>query len=131
MRTKKDGPVKYIHDILTDAQVKLICKEMERAFGLALPEQTKGHSLDMEWTVRFMAVSSRIKERRGALGLSIQKIARLLKVPQYRLKAIEAGHRREILPEVLDAYLDLLRLKPWFGKWRKANPGMKRFLSSH
>lgn len=91
----------------------------------------RGRRLNMEWTVRFMAVSSRIKERRDALGLSIQKAARLLKVPQYRLKAIEARHRREILPEVLDAYLDLLRLKPWFGKWRKANPGMKQFLSSN
>lgn len=65
MRTKKKEPVRYGHDILADAQVKLICKETERAFGPALPKQI---GLDMEWTVRFMAVSCRIKERRDERG---------------------------------------------------------------
>lgn len=39
MRTKKKEPVRYVHDILTDAQVKLICKEMERVGSAGADER--------------------------------------------------------------------------------------------
>lgn len=111
-----------IQDILTHDQVWMIQKRLKQALGPAILQEVGRYGMDMEWSIRFMAVSSRTKARREALGLSIKEAARTLKVPQYQLGAIEEGRRREILPEVLDAYLKFLRLKPWFGKWQKANP---------
>jgi hypothetical protein len=112
-------------NILSHEQVRIFRKGLEGLLGPEVLQMMKGYRLDMERSIRFMAVSSRTKARREALGLTLKQAAGILKVPQYRLKAIEEGRQQEILPEVLEAYLRLLGLKPWFGQWRKANPQVK------
>lgn len=47
--------------------------------------------------------------------------AAALKVPQYRLKEIEACSTKRLRPEVVLKYIEFLGLAGWFGKWRKAN----------
>jgi hypothetical protein len=80
--------------------------------------------IDPEEGLRFLAVARQVAERRMANGLDIKTAAGLLKVAQYRLRDIEAGRVGSIVPDVLAAYIDHLRLKPWLSRWKKANPGL-------
>ena len=48
-------------------------------------------------------------------------MARQLKVPQYRLRDIEAGNVSSIVPDVLIAYIKHMQLTTWFGRWKNAN----------
>ena len=48
-------------------------------------------------------------------------MARQLKVPQHRLRDIEAGNVSSIVPDVLIAYIKHMQLTAWFGRWKNAN----------
>ncbi len=50
--------------------------------------------------------------------------AAAVKVPQYRLRDIEQGRPKHLVPSILVKYVDFLGLKVWFGRWKKANPGI-------
>ncbi len=56
--------------------------------------------------------------------MSLKDAAAALKVPQYRLRDIEDGRLKNILRDVLIDYVGFLKLKIWFGKWKRANPGL-------
>jgi hypothetical protein len=58
----------------------------------------------------------------GEGGLSIKDVAIQLGVPQYRIKAIEAGRLNEDDALVLPRYVSLLGLERWARRWATANP---------
>jgi hypothetical protein len=51
----------------------------------------------------------------------VKEVAAALKVPQYRIKAIEEGSVRSIQPDILRRYIAHLRLNRWTGRWASAN----------
>lgn len=71
--------------------------------------------------VRFFYISGLCKERRTEKGLTFKQVSSQLKVPQYRLKAIEKNLIRNIIPEIFDRYIDFLGLQDEFKKWLKKN----------
>lgn len=77
---------------------------------------------DLEDIVRFSSLGRRCAERRAELGRTVKDVALELKVPQYRLKAIENGHVKDVVPDVLGAYVAFLGLGAWYERWAKANP---------
>jgi|GEM_PF-3508349 len=94
-------------------------RDMMNRSGL---EQLLRYGIDPEEYFRFMAVATRLGERREAKGLDIKTVANRLKVPQYRLRDVENCRVNKLLPDVLTAYVDYLGLKSWFGRWKKGNP---------
>jgi len=53
--------------------------------------------------------------------VSIKEISSALKIPQYKLKAIEENDVHSIVPEILDRYIELLGLGEEFQKWMEKN----------
>jgi len=80
------------------------------------------YGVSVEDAVRFGPLARRCDQRRNVLGRSVKQVAADLRVPQYRLKAIEAGTLREVDPTILLAYISYLGLQRWFARWRGANP---------
>jgi transcriptional regulator with XRE-family HTH domain len=67
---------------------------------------------------------------REKLGFSIKEVAGKLKVPQYRLKAIDNPKESEILPDILLKYVKFLGIELWFEKWKDANSELAKKLAA-
>ena len=91
-----------------------------------LPPQAKilmkSMGINCEEIIRWMPLAQHYERTREEMGVSIKEAAKSLKVPHYRIKAIEKGHFQEIRPDVLLAYTDLLGLQSWLSQWKDANP---------
>ena len=107
--------------ILNDSELALLRKAVPQALRPDIAELMDRYGLSVESTIRFASVRAQCKESRFALRLSIKEAAKELRVPQSRLKDIEAGHLPDIQPEVLQQYITLLGLKSWFARWRSMN----------
>ena len=93
-------------------------------FGQEIVDQMKSFGANFEQVIRLSSLGSKCQETREEQGLTIKEAAAKLKVPQYRLKGIEERHGTEILPDVLEKYIKLLKIEKWFQKWAEANPEM-------
>ena len=60
-----------------------------------------------------------LKDARGARGPRDGGVAS--GVPQYRIRAIESGHRSEIRPDVVHEYFRFLGIEDWVARWCRAN----------
>lgn len=108
--------------ILTDAQVELLTEAVNKMLGAEFIAASSRLDVDTRRHLRFQAVAHCCAAAREQLGLDMRQVAARLKVPQYRLKAIERGQLREIRTEVLAAYVSFLGLDPWLRRWVRANP---------
>ena len=102
--------------ILSDHEVRLMARRLQEVMGQPF--------VNVEDDLRFMSVAARVQEARERKGLDLKKAAAALKVPQYRLRDIEQGRLKDLVPSILVRYVDFLGMKVWFGRWKKANPGI-------
>jgi len=107
--------------ILTDMEVKYLKKEAHRLLGPAFAELSFLSETMIEDTFRWMALGARCQEERDKRGLSIKDVSSELRVPQYRLRAIESGSLREIKPDIAHSYFLFLGIKSWVIRWARAN----------
>src|SRR5712691_1823877 len=107
--------------ILSDAQVELLTEAVHELLGQEFVSASSGRGFNTSRGVRFMAVSARCTAEREHIGLTVKQAAARIKVPQYRLKAVEGGRMSEIRPEVLARYVSFLGLNSWLGRWAKMN----------
>ena len=104
---------------------KIICL-IDAALRLDLTKRLgKGFSKDL---IRFYPVGEKCKQVREEKGLTIKQIAKLMRVPQYRLRAVEDSSLRYILFDVLEQYIYYLGLTHWFIQWRNKNKDVYRRL---
>ena len=118
MRQRKITPT----TILTDTEVREVVAGVRTYFAEwfdRIPQRP-----DIESGVRLGSLAKQCEARRGQMGLSIKEAARLLRVPQYRLKAIEAGSVGGIQGKVLRDYVSRLGINAWYKRWNKANPAL-------
>jgi len=108
--------------ILSEDKIKTLAACLLDTLPQPLLDQLRLYGIDAEEHVWFMAVAPSLTERREAKGVDIKTLARQLKVPQYRLRDIEAGRFSQIVPAVLIAYIDPMELTEWFDRWQEANP---------
>ena len=121
MKTKVFSKVASPTKILSDQEVKILTSAVRKVFPELFNKSIIPFSIDLEALVRFRAVAERCRAARESRGLTIKEIAANLKVPQYRLKAIEEDHLRELKPAILEKYVGFLSLQRWFARWAKAN----------
>ena len=110
--------------ILSEDEFRLILQRLKEVMGQPFIDLTEQYGLNLEDNLRFQTVTVRLREAREDRGMSLKNAAAALKVPQYRLREIEDGRLKNILRDLLVAYVDFLKLKIWFGKWKRANPGL-------
>ena len=108
--------------ILNIAEIRLLDREV-RVLIASFPglEAHLDHSED---AIRWHALGARCAEARGARGIRDVSVA--LGVPQYRLRAIERGHLREVRPDLARRYFHFLGIEAWVARWRRANPELAR-----
>lgn len=107
--------------ILTDDEVSAIVVAAEAAAGPEVVATADKLGIDRDANVRLFALRLRCANRREKLGLSLKQAAARLRVPQYRLRAIENGTLREVDVEILRSYVQLLGAGRWFRRWVLAN----------
>jgi hypothetical protein len=107
--------------ILTDAEVAGVSNATVEFLHNNFGDHPFFTRAQVERTVRMIPLGVRCSEAREQLGASLKDIARQLRVPQYRLRAIESGSPREVRLDVLQKYIVFLRLERWYAKWRRAN----------
>jgi transcriptional regulator with XRE-family HTH domain len=110
--------------ILTDDEVKAIVAAAEVAAGPEIVAIAKRLGVDRDAKVRLLALQLKCGNAREKLGLSLTQAAARLRVPQYRLRAIENGVLRTLDADVLRLYVQLLGVGRWFRRWVVANANL-------
>jgi len=95
---------------------------LRRNFGDGLPLSLE----QVRETVGFLPVAKRCSAVRERKGLTVSDVARELKVPQYRLKAIESCSVAQVNLDVLHAYIKFLGLSGWYNTWARSNKTASR-----
>jgi hypothetical protein len=115
--------------ILNHAQVRVLAAGIRRVLGPRIHGLgLASDRLRLTDTIRFTAVAASCLRERERLGLTVKEVATSLKVPQYRIKAVESGIFSEIRSDVLSRYLAFLGLAGWATRWALANPRLARRL---
>lgn len=123
-RTKTSSSDKS-HDltskILSDAEVRYMSRRLRKVLDPILGELSGQYGIEIEDSVRFGAVATRLREARESRGLDLKAAAKAARVPQYRLRYMEQCNLRQLRPSDLNGYVDFLGLGRWFACWSKAN----------
>jgi transcriptional regulator with XRE-family HTH domain len=122
-RTPPKDPV-----ILDEAMVLKLSRGVVALLGPPAVELAQGLGVHLDDVVRFLAVKSRCVAAREKAGLTLQDVAKQLRVPQYRIRDIESGHLNRITPSLLREYIELLGLTAWYEEWSLSNPELVRWL---
>lgn len=109
--------------ILDTAEIGLLDREVRRALIASFPG-VEAYLDRSEDTIRWHALGARCAEARGARG--IREVSVALGIPQYRLRAIERGHIREIRPDLARRYFHFLGIEAWVARWCHANSELAR-----
>jgi ribosome-binding protein aMBF1 (putative translation factor) len=107
--------------ILNDAQIKAIAEIVHNTLP-GLKNMGEDFGIEFDIAIRLVSLCAKCTEAREKLGLSIKDVAKLLAVPQYRIRDIEARTRSKIEPPTLARYIALLGIERWVAKWVAANP---------
>lgn len=108
--------------ILSEHDVEVASELIRSALGSTLAAKSDAPGVDLADTLRYSALARQLITARESRGLSLSVAAASLKVPQYRLRAIEAGSMSEIEPDLLERYVKFLEEDRWFVRWKKAHP---------
>jgi len=107
--------------ILTNAEISIVSELLHEALGKQVINLVESYGIKVEDTARFFPLASLCREKREEMGLSFKDLSSKLKVPQYRLKAIEHGRFSEVQFNVLEEYVAVLGMGKWFNKWKTQN----------
>jgi len=106
---------------LTRRQAGLLVKRVNKALGPDVAAMLSASGLNPNHLIRFLSIASRCRCRRQEMGLSLKEASQQLRIPQYRLRAIEAGMLPQIALASLHAYIQFLGLGNQFARWRRGN----------
>jgi Plasmid pRiA4b ORF-3-like protein len=113
--------------ILNEREVKYLAGEMNRVLQGIVPPDSLRPTLT-EDLVRWSAVKTMCERKRAERGLSTKDAARQLKIPHYRVQAVEKGPVPEFRLECAVRYFRLLGVETWIARWARANGDLGRRL---
>ena len=108
--------------ILSDEEVQFLARRLAKAISSISGKFSLQDELDMEDSIRFQAVATRLRERREKGGMDLKAAAKAMGVPRYRLRDVEECRMKDLDASVLHRYVVFLGLKGWLTRWSKANP---------
>ncbi len=114
--------------ILTRREIGLAVEGIRKMLGPEIMSTLSSHSLGPRDHVRYHPVGASCREARERRGVTVRDVARQLRVPQYRIRAVENASLREIEPTILKQYAGFLKLDAWLARWVRANPDLARRL---
>lgn len=107
--------------ILSEEEVAQTTKALRKLLREEFPSIKPGFLRSAEDTVRMHSLRLRFRQARESRSLTFKEVATRLKVPQYRLKAVEEGSLSEIDPTVFTKYRDFLGVEQWVCQWVESN----------
>ena len=107
--------------ILSEEEVAQITKVLRKILREEFPSIQPGLLSSVEDTVRMQSLCSRFRQARESMSLTFKEVATRLKVPQYRLRAVEEGPFSEIDSTVFTKYSDFLGLDQLVSQWVESN----------
>ena len=107
--------------ILTEPEVAEATRELRKLMARDFPTVPADLFGNSDHMVRLLSLNARFKQAREASGRTIKQIAAELKVPQYRLKAIEKGRLLDVDGAIMARYGAGLSLEAWLAMWVAAN----------
>lgn len=119
-------PARDASAILNDAEVVALSGKIRRLVGPIAGKSAAGAGLRVDDVVRWTAVRTRCEQVRGCRRLSIKDVAVALQLPQYRLRAIEAGRLHELKADMAQRYFSFLGMDGWITDWCIANQDLAR-----
>lgn len=105
--------------ILNPAEIRVLDRELQRVMVSSftgLPADILAHSAETIW---WQSLGARCAQARGVRGIRDASVA--LGIPQYRLRAIEAGRLSEVRTDLARRYFHFLGIEDWVTKWCRAN----------
>lgn len=104
---------------INDETAEKVVNMIDSALGKKITDILgREYSKDM---IRFHPVGEECGKIREQKGLSVKQIATQMKIPQYRLKAVEKSDLTYIQPTILECYIDFLGMRIWFNAWVREN----------
>jgi cytoskeletal protein RodZ len=108
--------------ILSEEEVQFLTRPLAKATRSIFEKFSSRDELELEDSIRFQAVATRLRERREKDGLDLKAAAKAMGVPRYRLRDVEEGRMKILDASVLHRYVDFLGIGRWFTRWSKAHP---------
>jgi hypothetical protein len=105
--------------ILDVTEIRLLNRELQHVLVSSLPTLPADILDRSADTIRWHALGARCAQARGARG--IRDIAVATGIPQYRLRAIEAGRLTEFRVDLAGRYFRFLGIETWIARWCRAN----------
>jgi hypothetical protein len=112
--------------VLTNVEVTLVAAELMRLLGPGVADLSQRLGIRPQDGIRWSSLKSRCEEARGERGLSLKDAAAALKVPRYRLAAVEGGTLSALKPDIAGRYWRFLGIESWVKRWIRANPRLAR-----
>jgi hypothetical protein len=112
--------------VLSRSDLRKIARILDAEIMPLLSAQLRERMPPTEDFVMFREVGQRCIEERTKQGLTLKSVAARLKVPQYRLKAIEENSLRNIQLPTLRLYLEFLGLRDWYLNWSRTNRALAK-----
>ena len=110
--------------ILTTADVSALAKAVRVVIGPDVSKLALTLGVQAEEIIRFQSVAEQCTRARESRGSTFKDRAEILRVPQYRLKAIERSSLGEIRGEILAHYAEVLEIDQSLYKWVAANAAL-------
>jgi ribosome-binding protein aMBF1 (putative translation factor) len=102
-------------------QADLISEAVRKFVGPQITDLFDDYGINVNHMIRFRYIAKLCQRTREEKSLSIKQASSKLKIPQYRLKAIERGGVKDIVPDHLERYIDFLEVRDEFNDWLKEN----------
>ncbi len=104
--------------ILTASEMRVVNREVRRVLVSSFPG-IEAHVSHSEDSTRWHALGEPCRQARGAR--EIRDVSVALGIPQYGLRAVEAGLLREVRGDLARRYFRFLGIDEWVATWCRAN----------
>ena len=116
---------------LNSEQAKLVIKKLRDVLGPEITDMLDKLGINSDHLIRVQYISSLCTNAREQKNISLKQASEKLKIPQYRLREIENGSTKAILPDLIDRYLDFLGLTDAFFDWLKDNEDIHKSIQGN
>ncbi|MFA4836988.1 MAG: helix-turn-helix domain-containing protein [Dehalococcoidia bacterium] len=107
--------------LLTDEEVAFVTRRTLKMLRESFGDNPYFDAQSMGRIIRWSSLRARCEREREKRNLSLKDASVRLKIPQYRLRAIESGELAAFEPEMAREYFQFLGIDRWIDRWRRAN----------
>lgn len=112
---------KNLPDKLTAGEAKVIADMVIDSLGTQLKSLLARSDVSPADLILFMPVGKKFTGAREVRGLAIKEVSARIRVPQYRLRAVENARLRQLKSDAATKYAEFLKLTTWYQDWCSEN----------